>query len=160
MERFFRAVHSLCRFLNIIGIIAMASLLLLTIMDVILRSFWRPIEGTYELVTFLGASVIGFSLPLASWTKGHVFVDSIVLMFPKKIGNIINLITRCAGMVLFILIGWNLMIYGMDLYTTGELSQTLRIPFYPVAYGLAICCLTVCVVLFCDILKISGGKDE
>jgi TRAP-type C4-dicarboxylate transport system permease small subunit len=136
-----------------IGMIAMASLLLLTIMDVIFRFFWRPIEGTYELVTFLGACVIGFSLPMASWVNAHVIVDSFVLMLPKKLRNLINITTRCTGIALFILIGWNLLIYGVNLYTVGEVSQTLRIPFYPVAYGLAICSFMVCVVLFCDIFR-------
>ena len=36
---------------------------LLTLVDVILRGFKRPIVGTYELVALAGAVVIGFSLP-------------------------------------------------------------------------------------------------
>jgi hypothetical protein len=58
------------------------------------------------------------------------------------------------------MIGWNLIKYGMDLHKSGEVSLTLQMPFYPVAYGLAICCFIQCVVIFCDILKILGGKYE
>lgn len=160
MERFFGIVHSLCRFFNIIGIISIASLLFLTIADVIFRSFRSPIEGSYELVTFLGAMVIGFSLPLTSWIRGHISVDNFILILPEKARGTVNVITRCLGIFLFILIGWNLILYGIDLYTTKEVSQTLRIPFYPIAYELGICCFIQCVVLFCDILKIFGGTYE
>jgi hypothetical protein len=42
----------------------------------------------------------------------------------------------------------------------GEVSPTLTMPFYPVAYGLGICSFVQCLVLLCDILKILGGKHE
>ena len=41
--------------------------------------------GTYELVAFSGAIVIGFSLPLTSWLRAHIFVDFFILKFSKKV---------------------------------------------------------------------------
>jgi hypothetical protein len=64
------------------------------------------------------------------------------------------------GIGIFFLIGWNLIKFGMDLHKSGEVSATLTMPFYPVAYGLAVTCFIQCLVLVCDILKISGGKYE
>jgi hypothetical protein len=63
-------------------------------------------------------------------------------------------------MVIFLLIGWNLFKLGYDLYTAGEVTLTRQIPFYPVAYGLAACCLVQCLVLMCQIVKIAGGRYE
>jgi len=48
----------------------------------------------------------------------------------------------------------------MDLHKAKEVSMTLEIPFYPVAYGVGICCFVQCLVMFCDIVKISGGAYE
>lgn len=132
----------------------------LTVLDVILRSFRRPIVGTYELVAFSGAVVIGFAVPFTSWIRGHVYTDFLILRFSQKIRNLFNIFTRCLGIWLFLMIGWNLIDYGMDLYKSGEVSLTLQMPFYPVAYGLGICCFIQCLVLLCDILKIFGGKYE
>jgi TRAP-type C4-dicarboxylate transport system permease small subunit len=134
--------------------------MLLTVGDVILRYFKRPIVGTYELVAFSGAVVIGFSVPLTSWMRGHVYVDFLILRFSQKIRNVFNIITRCLVICLFLLIGWNLMKYGMDLYKSGEVSLTLQMPFYPVAYGVGICCFIQSLVVLCDIVKIFGGKYE
>jgi TRAP-type C4-dicarboxylate transport system permease small subunit len=160
MKGFLNGVHKISRFLNIIAGISLTSLMLLTVGDVILRFFRRPIVGTYELVAFSGAVVIGFSLPFTSWMRGHVYVDFLILRFSQKIRNVFNIITRCLVICLFLMIGWNLIKYGMDLRKSGEVSLTLQMPFYPVAYGIGICCFFQCLVLLCDILKIRGGKYE
>jgi len=160
MSGFLNKVNGLSRFFNVIAGISLTFLMLLTVMDVILRALKRPIVGTYELVAFSGAVVIGFAVPLTSWLRGHIFVDFFILRFSQKVRNIFNITTRCLVFVLFFLIGWNLIKYGMDLQKSGEVSLTLQMPFYPVAYGVAVCCFVQCLVLICDVIKILGGKYE
>jgi len=160
MKGFQNAISGIARFLNVIAGISLTFLMFLTIGDVILRYFRRPIVGTYELVAFSGAVVIGFSIPLTSWMRGHVYVDFLILRFSQKVRNVFNIITRCLVLCLFLMIGWNLIVYGMDLRKSGEVSVTLHFPFYPVAYGIGICCFFQCLVLLCDILKIREGKYE
>jgi len=160
MKGFLNKIRGLSRFLNVIAGISLTFLMLLTVMDVILRALKKPIVGTYELVAFSGAVVIGFAVPLTSWVRGHIFVDVFVLKFPKTIKNIFNITTRCLVIILFFLIGWNLIKYGMDLQKSGEVSLTLQMPFYPVAYGVGVCCFVQCLVMICDILKIFGGEYE
>jgi len=153
-------VWKLSRVINFIGGSSLAFIMFLTVADIILRSFRRPILGTYEIVAFSGAVVIGFSLPYTSWMRGHVYTDFLILRFSQKTRSIFNIVTRCLSIGLFILIGWNLIQYGMDLKKAGEVSPTLTMPFYPIAYGVAICCFIQCLVMVCDILKIFGGKYE
>lgn len=160
MEDFLNKIKGLSGFLNIIAGITLTSMMSITVADVILRYFRKPIVGTYELVAFSGAVVIGFSLPFTSWIRGHIYVDFIISGFSKKIRNAFNVITRCMVIWLFLMIGWNLIKYGMDLQRSGEVSLTLQMPFYPVAYGIGICCFIQCLVIGCDFLKIFGGKYE
>ena len=160
MKGFLDKVQGLSRLMNVIAGIALTFLMFLTLGDVILRLFKRPIVGTYELVAFSGAIVIGFSLPLTSWLRAHIFVDFFVLKFSKKVQNVFNIATRCAVIFLFLLIAWNLIKYGMDLQKSGEVSPTLQMPFYPIAYGVAVSCFIQCLVMVCDIVKIFGGEYE
>jgi len=153
-------VHVLSRFLNYIGGVALVFIVALTVADVILRSFRRPIIGAYEIVALSGAIVILFSLPLTSWMRGHIYVDFFILRFSQKARSIFYVVTRCLVTFLFFLFGWNMLKYGADLLRSGEVSSTLRIPFYPLVYGLGICCFVQCLVLMCDIVKISGGEYE
>jgi TRAP-type C4-dicarboxylate transport system permease small subunit len=157
LQVFINAVSRLSRSINVIAGIAITFIMLLTVLDVILRSFRMPITGTYELVALSGAIVVGFALPLTSFVRGHIYVDFLVLKLSPRARTICNVLTRCLGMVLFFLIGWNLFKVGMDLHKSGEVSMTLKLPFYPVAYGVASSCFVQCLVLVTDLVKISRG---
>jgi len=160
MAWFLKKVKELSRLLNIIAGVSLTFLLFLTISDVILRFFKRPIVGTYELVAYAGAVVIGFSIPFTSWVRGHIYVDFLVLKLSSTAKKGFQVFTRCLGMGLFLMVGWNLIKMGMDLSKSGEVSPTLQMPFYPIVYGIGICCFMQFLVLLADILKIFEGKYE
>ena len=160
MSRFVDQVRRLSSFINVIAGVSLIFLISLTLADVLLRFLKMPITGTYELVALSSAVVIGFSLPFTSWMRGHIYVDFLLVKLSKRVRDILNLTTRFMVLVLFILIGWNLIRYGMALHSSGEVSLTLNMPFYPVAYGLGICSFIQCLVMFCDMVKIVGGDYE
>jgi len=148
------------KWVNGIAGITLTFMVFLTVADVIMRSFRRPIPGTYDLVGFAAAVVIGFSLPFTSWVRGHINVDFVVQKFSRTGRKITDILTRALGIFFFVLGGWYLIKLGMRLHSTGEVSLTIRMPIYPIAYGLAVCCFIQCLVLLCDIGKIFGGEYE
>jgi TRAP-type C4-dicarboxylate transport system permease small subunit len=160
MKGFVKIVEWFSRFLNVIAGVALTFLMCLTICDVILRFFKRPILGAYELVGFSGAVVIGFSTPLTSWIRQHIFVDFLILKFSQGARNVLNIATRCLVIALFLLAGWNMWKYAADLRRTGEVSLTLQMPFYPIAYGIGVCFFVLCLVFVCDIIKIAKGEFD
>jgi TRAP-type C4-dicarboxylate transport system permease small subunit len=153
-------VEGISKFLNVFAGVAITFLMLLTVTDVVLRYFRMPIIGTYELVAFSGAIVIGFAVPITTFHKGHMLVDFFILKFPKEIRNTVNIITRLLGIGLFSMLGWNLIKLGMDLYRSGEVSLTLQLPFYPVAFGIGVCFFVQCMVLIVHILQVIGNTYE
>jgi TRAP-type C4-dicarboxylate transport system permease small subunit len=146
--------------MHVVAGIALTFIMLLTVSDVVLRLFGHPIVGTFELVGLGGAVIIGFGIPITSWNRGHIFVDFLVNSFPRGIRDGFNVATRLVSIGLFILVGWNLFVLGNDLLKSGEVTLTRQLPFYPVAYGLGVCCFIQCLVLICDLVKISGGQYE
>jgi TRAP-type C4-dicarboxylate transport system permease small subunit len=160
MEKILNKARVLIQSLSIIAGITLTFMICLTVADVILRFFGRPILGTYELVGLFAVVVIGFSLPSTSWKKGHVYMDFLISRFSKSTRNFFNILTRLLGIGLFLIFGWNLIPYGMDLKNVGEITAALHLPFYPIIWGLSICCFVESLVLLCDILKIIGGRYE
>lgn len=160
MNGFLKTVENVSRLFNIIAGISLTCLMLMTIADVILRAFNMPIVGTYELVALLGAVVIGFSMPRTALVRAHIYVDFLIAGFSKPVRNGFNITTRCMVILLFLIIGWNLFQYGSDLQKSGEVSLTLQVPFYPVAYGVGICCFVQCLVTVCDMMKIFRGTYD
>jgi len=133
-------------------------MMFLTCADIILRLFRRPILGTYEIVGFLGAIVAGFALAQTTIERGHVAVQVVVMRFSPQTQKIIYLITHILSIVLFALLAWECVRYGNDFRASGEVSLTLRMPFYPVVYGIAFSAIVVCLVLFVDILQVMTKR--
>jgi TRAP-type C4-dicarboxylate transport system permease small subunit len=157
---FLRLIYLLSRFMEIVAGVALVFMMSLTTFDVILRAFGRPIIGTYEIVSFSGGVVIGFSMPITSWVRGQIFVDFFYQKFGQLWQNVFNVATRVMGLILFLFVGWNLFIIATDMVRSGEVSLTLQLPFYPIAYGIGSACFVQCLVLIGDLMKIAGGEYE
>lgn len=160
MERWLKAVELASRLTNAMAGVSLSFIMAITVLDVVFRFFRKPIVGTYELVGFAGAVVIGFALPLTSWDRAQIYVDFFVEKFPKAGRASIHILTRALSITLFGLLGWNLIRIAMDYQRAGEVSPTLEVPFYPVAYGLGIVCFLQCLVLLCHVIRILGGEYE
>ena len=139
--------------LDMVAAIAIVAMMSLTCADVVLRLFRKPVPGTYEIVSFLGAVAVSFAIAHTSAEKGHVAVNLIVRVLPKRVQGIIESIVSISGIILFALIAWQSVLYGMDCQRTGEVSLTLQLPFYPVIYGVALGAAAVCLVLLVDLVN-------
>ena len=160
MKRFLEAVKGASAALSAVAGAALAFLMLLTVADVVLRIFGHPIVGTYELVAVSGAVAIGLALPITSWVRGHIYVDSFVARLPRVPRVVIAVATRLLVLGLFLLIGWNLIKYAGSLRRAGEVTPTLHVPFYPVVLAVGVSCLLECVVMVADIVKVLRPRDE
>jgi hypothetical protein len=56
-------------------------------------------------------------------------------------------------LLLFLLIGWRLAVYGYQVYHEGEVTQTAHIPLYPFAFGITLAMIPVCIELCMKIVK-------
>lgn len=146
-----RLVESISRYLYWIAGAALVSMMFLTVADVILRAFKHPILGTYELVGYLGALAIGFAIPQTSLDRGHVLMDFLTAKLKGLPSRLLYWLTRLLGIAVFAVIGWNLYLVGNDLLDKQEVTLTLHLPQFPVAYGIALCSLVECLVLLTDI---------
>ncbi len=145
--------RSLSRSMFAIAGVALAASMALTVSDVILRAFQRPIVGAYELVGLLGAIVVGFAIPETSRSNGHVIMDFLPSVLSGGWRRLLRIVTRLIGISLFLTIAVNLWSMGIDFRINGEVTPTLQLPLYPVAWGLSVCCLIECLTLFNDILE-------
>lgn len=142
-----------------LGIVAAAAIffmMALTCADVFLRFFRMPIPGTYEIVSFMGAVAVSFAVAHTSVEKGHVAVDLVVQLLPKRAQAVIESIIAGFGIILFALIAWQSFVYALDCQRSGEVSLTLQMPFYPIIYGVAVGAGIVCLVLVVDLVNAAA----
>ena len=87
-------------------------------------------------------------------------MDFLVNRLSDRGKNLVNIVTRCVGIGLSLTISWFIFKIGTRFLTGGEVSGSLQLPLYPVAYAIGACFFMLSFALFGDILKILGGKYE
>jgi len=160
METLFRILQRVGKILNYIGGAALTFMMFLTVADVLLRAGGHPILGTYELVSLTLAIVIGFTIPKVSLDRGHVYMEILLEKLSKRDKAIMNTFTRILGIVLFAIIGYNLMLISKEFQASGEVSSTLKLPFFPISFFVGVCCFIECFVFLFDIARIWRGQYE
>ncbi len=160
MQKFLSATLKISRITNSLGGIILALMMFFTVVDVVMRYLGKPITGTFELVAFAGALIIGMSLPQSSLDGSHVNVDILTEYLPDFWKKMFLIFTKLIGFLFFLLLTWSFFLKGNDLYKTHEVSLTLHVPYYPVAYGLSFCGLVESMVLLSNLLKVIFGGDK
>lgn len=147
MKTIFGAIKFLSGMMYWIACIAIVSIVVLTVCDVVLRRFGMPIAYTYEMVMFLGTIAIAFSVPQTTLDKGHVLMDFVTDKVSERWQKILHFITRCLGAGMFAIFAWRMFVLGSNLRRAGEVTPILQIPLHPVAFGVGVCFAVECLVL-------------
>jgi TRAP-type C4-dicarboxylate transport system permease small subunit len=148
------------KILNVVAGIALTFMMLLTVADVLLRAGGYPIVGTYELSALFLGLVIAFGIPQVSLDRGHVYMEFLLEKLSKRGKKLMASTTRLLCMGLFAFIGVNLLKVGAGFKASGEVTATIQLPIYPVAYGVAVCCFLECTVFLFEIVKLWSREHE
>jgi TRAP-type C4-dicarboxylate transport system permease small subunit len=137
-----------------VAAVALIGMMLLTCADVVMRrSINHPIPGTYEIVSLLGTVVISFALAYTTLQKGHIVVEFLMHRLSKRIQRVIDAVNHLLGIMLFVIVAWQSVLYAMDLKKSGEVSMTIQMPIHPFVFGIAVGCGLVSIVLALDSYK-------
>lgn len=149
------------RVLILIAGVFLVAMVLLTCANIFLRIVWVPVRGTFELMGFFGAIVTSFALGYTQLNRGHIAVDVLFRRFPPRIIQILTALNNSICMVFFAFVSWQLAEKGHILLRTGEVTETLRIIYYPFTYGTALGCLFLTFVLWADLIRnLIPGKGN
>lgn len=156
-------LEKISRILNIF-LVAISGFFLVAMMalacaNVALRSFGFPIKGTFELMGLFGAVVAAFALAKTQINRQHIAVDVLTNIFPARVKRVLNTINYLIGTLFFVLAAWQTGRLGTNLWKVHELSETLRIVYFPFVYAVSFGCLVIALILMIELLKILNGEE-
>ena len=160
MKRFIAGISNINKSLYVIAGSVLACMIILTVFDVILRNFGHPITGSMEFIQYGGAIVFGFSIPYGTMLGAQVIVDLITEKLSPGKKRMINVVTRCVGILIFLFVSYNFFVYGIDVQKTGERTASFKIPYYPFAFALSCSFLLQSFTIFCDLIKTVKGAEH
>jgi len=113
----------------------------------------NPIQGTFEMMGFMGAVVAAFSLAFAQRQKSHIAVGILLNRFPQWVRRSADTLSSAASCGFFLLCGMETYKWASFLIMTGELSETLQIVYHPFVFAASAGCFALSFVLLVDTLK-------
>ena len=167
MQNFFDLVDKVQRHnrsvgagIEAIGIISLLLIMVITCADVIgAKAFLRPVPGALDIVMLAQTVAVSFGVAATLSAGGHVSVEIFLMHMPPVMRRICRVVIEVLSLFLFVLILWQLAVYGHELRLDGEVSPTAQIPIYPFAYGIALATAPAVIELCTRIITIAFGKE-
>jgi len=120
--------------------ICLAGMILIVCLDVVLRMFDHPLKGSYDIVRLAGALTIACALPITSAVKGHITIEYFFHKFGRRGRVVLDTLVHSGIMVFFSIAAWQCVRYGQNFLRNGEVTPTLQIPLFWVAWVMALAC--------------------
>jgi len=139
-------------FVRIAGI-SLVGTMLLAVGNMISRQVYVPWGAAWEVVGFLTAITVAFSLGYSQLNKVHVTIDLVVDRFPPRLRSLAESITYLFSIFLFSVAARHIYLYAERMQAQGVLAETLRLPYYPLIYAVSVAFICFNLVLLSDFLK-------
>ncbi len=159
LERFVRPLSNW--FINASSALILV-IFVISVIDIIGSKFFNwPFPGSVELIGFLMAVMISLAVSLTQLLGRHIKVEFFTDRLPKLAIALIDAIVSLILFCFFIVLIWQLFLYGRFIQGSGEYSQTLRLPFHYFIYIMAIGFVPACLVFLSEFLhRIKEAKRQ
>ncbi len=129
-----------------VGVLAMT---LIICADIIMRLAGCSRAGAYDLVRLAGGVTLAAALPLTTALKGHVAIEYFFNKLRRRGRLVVDIMMRLLQIVIFVVAAHASLQYGQRLRSSGEVTPTLQLPTFWLAWVVAGCCaLTALVTLY------------
>lgn len=146
--------NKLSGWLDRIAGLFMVALMTLVVANIIFKNiFNNPILGTYEYVGLLTAVIISFALANCAVRNSHIAVGFVVDRFPQRIQGMVDVCVNSIALLFWLLTTWHISKYAQSVASSGMVSQTTQLPYYPFIYMVALGLLALCLVLLAKLIE-------
>lgn len=152
-----RLIARVTRGMAAIAGVTLLVMLAVTVANMLARAFATPYHGTFEVVGLLAVAVNGLALGEAQRRKTHVSVDIVMSRTPMRIQLAMGAAVTLVAVALFIVVSRQLVDYGLNLRAEGALTESLRVPFWPLALVLALGVVGLVLALLSDLIAIGSN---
>lgn len=141
LEAFYSGIRRIIIFLALLAGLAILVMIGVTVTDVILRMFGTGITGAYDIVRIMGIIAISFSLPYVTAIKGHIAIEFFYHRFSRTGRIVLDSSFRTISVLVFLLLAWRNILYGLLLLNSNQVMQTLPIPVFWIPWMISLSCV-------------------
>jgi TRAP-type C4-dicarboxylate transport system permease small subunit len=142
-------------FAKVLGYLAasfLAAMMLLTVADVVLRSFFgRPIQGMLELIELGLACTIFVALPAVFLRDEHLVVDVADHLLRPAAVRVLDLAGALVSLGVLVVMAWQMAPLARAMHEFGDVTSDLSLPriwyWVPVLFGIVASALATLVFI-------------
>lgn len=155
-----RGLGPAARLLALLACILLFAMMVGVFADVLGRYFFAsPLPAAYELVSLTMPAIIFCALPLTVLREGHVTVDLLDALVPRRLARLQGVIVSLVSAVALAIVSWRLAIRGLDQRRYDEVSSELYLQLWPFSAGMsALCAIATLAALAVAWAYASGRK--
>jgi len=146
------------RFLLYCSCLVLLLTMSMAVLNMVLRPMGRPLSGSFELLGFGSALIAALGLGYSQDEKSHISVDLLFRHLSPGLQRLLEGTGLAACALFFAMAFYRIMGLAHTMYSTGEVSETLRIPYYPVVAVVAVGFLALSVTLIKDAFYAFSGR--
>lgn len=129
----------------------------ITVLDVVLRIFRMGIPGAYDIVRVCSLVAISCALPYVTAVKGHIAIEFFYHRFSRRGRIILDSLFRVLSLVLFALLFYRNILYGLQLFSSGQVMPTINIPVFWMPWLISLSCVLIFLAVLYHLLH--PGKE-
>lgn len=166
MEGLEQFVYWMTQRLSKVAQTALFLIMLIILANIIMRYFWAPIKGTYEIVEVLGALFLSLGAAYCAVTRSNIAVDFAVEMLSPKKQTLVDIGTNLISFLFIAFISWGVLEYAGTVYQRGRETAALGLPLFPVYYLVSLGMFLLALVVLTELIRLilvlalKGGKKE
>jgi len=161
MRRFERLIRSLSAGLECVGMAALAAMVVVAILDAVgAKVFKWPVPGSTEITGLLQVLAISSGLAFSKIDGRQIYVGLILDTAKRRVKKGLEALRAILSLGFWAVASWMGFKYGLTLAARGTGTLALRVPLYPFAIWVALCCcLVLCLLLIIDIVRLFAKRD-
>jgi TRAP-type C4-dicarboxylate transport system permease small subunit len=135
-------------------------LIILAACNMVCRILDMPISASYELSGFAGALMAALALAETQRQRGHVELDFFTRSYSLRVRRWVGTFNVFTGALLIFVLAYQLSFRAASLLRAGEVSETLKLPYPWLMYGVVLGLLLLGLSFLTDFILLLAGKDK
>ena len=87
-------------------------------------------------------------------------VDILTEKFSKNANRVLNIISYGITMVFFAVVSWQIFVFGIKIWKSGEVSETLKIIYHPFIFSVSVGFAVLSLTIIIDFLRTIFMQEE
>jgi TRAP-type C4-dicarboxylate transport system permease small subunit len=151
-DRLSQVCELLGRQFSWISCAALLAIVLITFVDVFFRMLGFPITGRSEMVGFLLVAAVCLSFARTETLGMNTSMEFVLKRLPTRSRAVCDSVVNLLSMGVFVVLARQCFVYAKRLLSSGEVTPTLKAPFYPLVYLIALGSLLLALVLLAQLV--------